>query len=425
MTRKKRVIHDERVDPRIRRLFATLLAPLDDGTVKSCLTGGEIGVGKEFKDREELLEERMKDLMASGLALKASRGNAVGEEGARSPSVRKALGRAKQEAMRTMLQRVKSLSGLWDEAGLNVATHFITSRPDGNEIPVRFVRPEGDHRLLPCVVYVHGGGMAVNSAFDRETTQFCNMIARQGVCVAAVDFRNAELSGMAEGANTDVAPFPAGLNDVCSCIEWVNGAAAELGVEKELVLVAGSSGGGNLALAASLRMKREGKLSFIGRGTYALCPYIAGSWPQSRREEGIFGTSHLNEENNGLFINLKGNEEHAVGYGLGAYRRRNPLAWFQFATRDDLRGMAPVVLSLDECDPLRDEGVALYRRMLAAGVRARATIRCGCVHGGGQMAAAVPDLSLGVAKEIADAAAGVDFRRIPLPVPASVPRSML
>ena len=52
----KRVADDERVDPRIRHLFATLLSGIDRGIVKSCLTGGEVGVGGEFKDREDLIE---------------------------------------------------------------------------------------------------------------------------------------------------------------------------------------------------------------------------------------------------------------------------------------------------------------------------------------------------------------------------------
>jgi len=49
--------------------------------------------------------------------------------------------------------------------GLITRTETFTSQPDGNEIKVQFIRPEGD-AVLPGVVYLHGGGMASMSAFD-------------------------------------------------------------------------------------------------------------------------------------------------------------------------------------------------------------------------------------------------------------------
>ena len=39
--------------------------------------------------------------------------------------------------------------------------------------------------------------------------------------------------------------------------------------------------GGNLTLATGMRLKRDGDLGLI-RGLYAMCPYIAGRWPQER-----------------------------------------------------------------------------------------------------------------------------------------------
>jgi acetyl esterase/lipase len=56
-----------------------------------------------------------------------------------------------------------------------------------------------------------------------------------------------------------------------------------------------------------------------------------------------------------------------MGYGIEAFEARDPLAWPLFATDDDLRGLPRTVISVNECDPLCDEGVAMYRKLLAAG----------------------------------------------------------
>ena len=52
--------------------------------------------------------------------------------------------------------------------------------------------------------------MASGSAFDPQYLAWANMISRQGIAVAFIDFRNCELPS---ASNQDVAPFPAGLDD--------------------------------------------------------------------------------------------------------------------------------------------------------------------------------------------------------------------
>jgi putative acetyltransferase len=45
--------------------------------------------------------------------------------------------------------------------------------------------------------------------------------------------------------------------------------------------------------------------------------------------------------------------------------------WPSFATREDLEGLPPIVIGVNECDPLRDEGISFYRLLLNSGVPAR------------------------------------------------------
>ncbi|MFM8303555.1 MAG: alpha/beta hydrolase fold domain-containing protein [Actinomycetota bacterium] len=289
-------------------------------------------------------------------------------------------------------ERVAALFEMLDDEtvapreGLEISRIEIPSEPDGNTIVLQVIRPFSD-APLPCVYYIHGGGMAAMSCFDGMYRAWGRIIAHQGVAVVMVDFRNC----LVPSSVPEVAPFPAGLNDCVSGLKWVHAHAAELGVDADRIVVAGESGGGNLTLATGLRLKRDGDLGLI-RGLYALCPYIAGEWPQAR-----FPSS---TENNGIFLDLHHNRG-AMGYGIEAFEARDPLAWPSFATEEDVAGLVPTVISVNECDPLRDEGIEFYRLLLQAGVPARCRQVMGTMHGAEVLSIACPDISHETASSIA------------------------
>ena len=272
-------------------------------------------------------------------------------------------------------------------AGLDIRTVEIESHPDGNTIKLQVIRPEGDEQL-PCVYYIHGGGMATLSCYLGMYRSWGRMIAHRGVCVVMVEFRNSTTPS----AVPEVAPFPAGLNDCISGLRWVTEHAAELHVDPDRVIVAGESGGGNLTLATGMKLLRDGSIGMI-RGLYALCPYIAGRYPHEDFPSTV--------ENNGILLELH-NNRGLMGYGIEHFDDKNPLAWPSFATEDDVRGLPPTVISVNECDPLRDEGIAFYRLLLAAGVPARGKMMLGTMHGQEIVSIACPDVSADTALAIAD-----------------------
>lgn len=297
------------------------------------------------------------------------------------------------EQAQTALAMVQAFMKLCDteeiapSAGLEIGTREFTSAPDGNTIKVQLIRPASEDPL-PCVYYIHGGGMMTMSCFDPNYRAWGRIIAAHGVAVAMVDFRNSIVPSSAP----EVAPYPAGLNDCVSGLSWLSENAAELGVDPARIVVAGESGGGNLTLATGLRLKREGRLDLI-RGLYALCPYIAGAWPNEAYPSSI--------ENNGLLLDLH-NNRGAVSYGIEEFEKRNPLAWPSFATGEDVRGLPPTVISVNECDPLRDEGIEFYRLLMREGVEARCRQVMGTVHGTELLPLACPEISRETARSIAD-----------------------
>ena len=91
-----------------------------------------------------------------------------------------------------------------------------------------------------------------------------------------------------------------------------------------------------------------------------------------------------------------------MAYGIEELNNRNPLAWPGFASEADLAGYPPTIISVNECDPLRDEGVNFYRKLLRAGVSARCRQVMGTIHGTEIFPMAAPDISRDTAVSIAD-----------------------
>jgi acetyl esterase len=129
------------------------------------------------------------------------------------------------------------------------------------------------------------------------------------------------------------------------------------------------------------------------KGLYALCPYIAGEWPQAQYPSSI--------ENNGIFLDVRGNQG-AMAYGIEAFNARDPLAWPGFATTEDVAGLPPTVISVHECDPLRDEGIGFYRLLIRSGVSALCRQVMGTIHATEIFPTCCPDISYATASDIAN-----------------------
>lgn len=249
--------------------------------------------------------------------------------------------------------------------GLRIETHDIQSSPDGNTIKLQSFRPDTDE-TLPCVYYMHGGGMMTASCFRGCYQTWARLLAHHNLCVVMVDFRNA----LRPSSAPEVAPFPAGLNDCVSGFHWLKAHASALNIDSDHIVLSGESGGGNLSIATTMKLIQDGHRDAVA-GLYALCPYISGEWPRDELPS--------TRENAGYFISVN-NNHGAMAYGIEQLEAKSPLAWPYFASAADVEHFPPTMISVNECDPLRDEGIAFYRTLMAAGVKAHCRQVMGTFH---------------------------------------------
>jgi acetyl esterase/lipase len=274
-------------------------------------------------------------------------------------------------------------SGLPPVAGITSSQETIKGK-DGNDILLYITRPaaaQAGKGPLPCVLHIHGGGMVLLHAGGPLYVRFREELAATGVIVVGAEYRN---GGGAFGNH----PFPAGLDDCTSALRWVHQNREKLGASS--VSVVGESGGGNLTLATTLKAKRDGHLAMID-GVYAMVPYVSGMYGASDEEKARELPSLL--ENDGYFIRADSCALLATVYDPTGENRKNPLCWPHFASAADVAGLPPHVISVCELDPLRDEGLAYYRKLHQAGVDVTGRTVLGVCHAGDIMfRAAMPDM---------------------------------
>ena len=196
-----------------------------------------------------------------------------------------------------------------------------------------------------------------------------------------------------------VHPYPAGLNDCAAAIRWVSANRDDLGVSH--LIVSGESGGGNLTLAVAHKATREGWLHEIA-GVYAQCPFISNRWLEQPDDLPSL------KENDGYLLSCLQLALFGSVYDPTGENATDATCWAGVATDAELAGLPPHVISVNELDPLRDEGLVYYRRLLRAGVSAVGRVVAGTCHGGDLLGGgAMPDVYLASLRDVSGFARSV------------------
>ena len=221
---------------------------------------------------------------------------------------------------------------------------WITVPADVGDVWVRIVRPAGAIGELPVVLYVHGGGWVLGNAGTHDRL-VCELAAGVDAAVVFVEYdRSPE------------ARYPVAIEQAYAVARWITTDGASEGLKAARMAVAGDSVGGNMTAALAILAKQRGDVTFVHQSMY---------YPVTDAAQ---DTASFSEFADGPFLTAKGMAWFWDCYAPDQQRRSEVTASPLRASLEELAGLPPAFLIVDENDVLRDEGEAYARRLLEAGV---------------------------------------------------------
>jgi acetyl esterase len=225
-----------------------------------------------------------------------------------------------------------------------IVDEWITVPADVGDVRVRIVKPVNAPGLLPVILYVHGGGWILGNAGTHD-----RLVRELAVgAKAAVVF--------VEYDRSPEARHPVAIEQAYATAQWIVAEGAGRGLDANRMTVAGDSVGGNMAAVLAILAKQRGDVRFVHQSLY---------YPVT--DAGQESASYK-EFADGPFLTAK-----AMAWFWDAYlpdvNKRNDVTVSPLrASLEQLSGLPPALVIVDENDVLRDEGEAYARRLLQSGV---------------------------------------------------------
>ena len=221
---------------------------------------------------------------------------------------------------------------------------WITVPAEVGDVRVRIVRPLGSRGTLPVVLYVHGGGWVIGNAGTHD-----RLVRELAVgAEAAVVF--------VEYDRSPEARYPVAVEQAYATARWITEKGAAEGLDASRLAVAGDSVGGNMTAALTLLAKQRGEVTFVHQSMY---------YPVTDAAQ---DTGSYREFADGPYLTAKAMAWFWDCYTTDPAQRAEITASPLRASLEELRGLPPALVVVDDNDVLRDEGEAYARKLTQAGV---------------------------------------------------------
>ena len=223
---------------------------------------------------------------------------------------------------------------------------WLTVPAGVGDVKILLVKPPGTQAPLPVVLYMHGGGWILGSALSH------GRLARDLATAAdaAVIF--------IEYALAPEARYPVQIEQCYAVARWASQQGESHGLDRTRIAVAGDSAGGNMATVLCLMAKQRGDVSFVQQSMYY--PMTDALTDTSSESYRLF--------KDGPYVTAKTMEWFWSSYlreqDLRGQSTVSPLR----AGLDELSGLPPALVIVDENDILRDQGEAYAAKLRDADV---------------------------------------------------------
>ncbi|GAA1294814.1 alpha/beta hydrolase [Pseudonocardia aurantiaca] len=239
---------------------------------------------------------------------------------------------------------------------LDIDEKWITVPAKVGDVQVRIVKPVATTGALPAVLYIHGGGWVLGNAGTHD-----RLVRELAVGVkAAVVF--------VEYDRSPEVRYPVAIEQAYATAQWItrHGLAEDLDASR--LAIAGDSVGGNMTAAVAILAKQRGDVTFVHQSLY---------YPVTDAAQ---DTDSYREFADGPFLTAKAMAWYWDAYAPDDSSRSEITASPLRASLDDLAGLPPAFVIVDENDVLRDEGEAYARRLTQAGVPTTTVRYNGIIH---------------------------------------------
>ncbi|HEY6888305.1 MAG TPA: alpha/beta hydrolase [Solirubrobacter sp.] len=241
-------------------------------------------------------------------------------------------------------------------AKLPVDEHWVTVPADAGDVRVRIVRPRNVLWTLPVILYMHGGGWVLGNAgtHDRLVRE---LAVGAGAAVVFVEYdRSPE------------ARYPVAIEQGYAAAQWVTREGHAHQLDPGRMAIAGDSVGGGMTAAIALMAQERGDVRFVHQ-----CMY----YPVT---DAGMDTGSYAQFAEGYFLTAKSMAWFWDCYCPDGEQRLEPYASPLRASDEQLKGLPPALVIVDEAAVLRDEGEAYAARLRTAGVAVTTVRYDGITH---------------------------------------------
>jgi acetyl esterase/lipase len=243
------------------------------------------------------------------------------------------------------------------EGAFEVSEISVPGRDGDPDVPLLICRPTQATAPVPVVYWIHGGGQVLgdNRAGLLEPLDWATEF---NMAVVSVEYRLATET-----------PFPGPVEDCYAGLMWVSEHAAEIGGDPERIIIAGPSGGGALAAAATLLARDRQGPTLLGQ--MLIYPML-----DDRND------SYSSRQMAGLGVWDTVSNQNAWTAVLGDARGSDDVSPYAAAARaSNLSGLPPTFIDCASAETFRDEDVDYATRIWRDGGVAELHVWPGGFHG--------------------------------------------
>ncbi|MDO6674112.1 alpha/beta hydrolase [Tenacibaculum sp. 1_MG-2023] len=232
----------------------------------------------------------------------------------------------------------------------------VSFKEQGKQVNTVIVKPKKTKKLLPVLLYFHGGGWVFNS-FETHKRLMRDLALKANVAIVFVEYSRAP-----------EVKYPIANEEGYAATLFISKYGKQYGLDTNRIIVGGDSVGGNMATVVAMMAEQKGTPKLLGQ---VLLYPVTDTNLNTKSYEQFSKGHYLTRATMKWFWNVYVPEKKLYSLGTVA-----PLK----ATLEELKNLPKTLLITAECDVLRDEGETYARKLRMAGVPVVSTRYGGTIH---------------------------------------------